>query len=185
MISLRWLPNAITLARMFCALPLFLLVLDGQLAAALWLFLLAGLSDGLDGWLARRFHWQSELGGYIDPLADKLLILAAYLSLGLRGWLPWWLTALVILRDLVIVGGAFAWHFRRGPLRAEPLLLSRVNTVLQMALIVLVLLQQGQMILPGPWVTATIWLVTISTVSSGLVYVIIWARKPGTQGHRP
>ena len=182
--NLRFLPNAITLLRILLVAPLALLILAEQTETALWLFLLASISDGLDGWLARRFHWESELGGYLDPIADKLLMLATYVPLALLGWLPMWFAALIVLRDVVIVSGAFAWHYRRGPLKAEPLLLGRLNTVLQMLLVVLVLASRSIQPLDEALIGAGVWLVTFSTVFSGLLYVMLWAHKPGNGDER-
>ncbi len=175
--SFAWIPNAITLARIFSAIPLAWLLQTGAIRTALVLFLLAGLSDALDGWLARRFHWQSQLGGYLDPIADKALMLAAYVPMALQQWLPIWLAALIVLRDLLIVAGAFAWHYLRGPLQAEPLLSGRINTVLQILLALLVLLNQAGPHLPPLLIQAGIALVAFSTLATGVLYVVHWSGK--------
>ncbi len=184
--NFTWIPNAITLARIFSAIPLAWLLMTGAVWPALILFLFAGLSDALDGWLARRFHWQSQLGGYLDPIADKALMLAAYVPLAIQQWLPLWLAALIVLRDLLIVAGAFAWHFLRGPLQAEPLLQGRINTVLQILLVLLVLLDQtGSLQLPPVLLRSGIVLVALSTLVSGTCYVIRWSGKHPEQEPLP
>ncbi len=176
--SLAWLPNLLSGLRLLAALPLFRLIEQQQLEAALLLFALAGLSDGLDGWLARRYHWQSRLGGLLDPLADKLLMLSTFTGLTLLGWLPPWLLALIVGRDLVIVGGAVLWHIRRGPFQAEPLLLSRINTALQIVLAASVMLHHSLIRLPDLLFTLLIWVTSTTTALSGLAYVLLWSRKP-------
>ncbi len=106
---MRHLPNLLTCLRLALVLPVAWLLLRQQYPQALWLFLLAGLSDALDGLLARRFGWTSRLGAWLDPIADKLLLVISYVCLTLNGLVPVWLTAVLLLRDLVIVGGAGAF----------------------------------------------------------------------------
>ena len=175
---LSWLPNAITLARMLMAPPLSWLILEGRDASALALALVAGLSDAVDGLLAKRFGWQSRLGGLLDPIADKLMLLGCFVALGVAEALPWWLVALVVGRDVVIVAGALAYHRLVGPLVAAPSGLSKVTTAAQIALVLLVLVDRlDRVVLPG-WIDAgTALLVAALTAASGLHYVTTWGAR--------
>ena len=138
--SLRWLPNAITVARMVTALPLLWLLAVDNYALAFWVALGAGASDFLDGFLARRFDWRSAIGALLDPLADKLLLAVCFLGLWWSSHLPTWLTALVIGRDLVLVAGALTWRQKIGPLQPEPSFAGKFSTFAQIALVLMVLL---------------------------------------------
>ena len=175
--SLAWLPNAITLARIALVPPLGWLLAQGHYRAALVLAVVAGLSDALDGLLARRFGWRSDLGGLLDPMADKLLLAAGVIGLAWNGHLPPWFVLLVIGRDLVILGGALAWRIRVGPLLAAPTALGKITTFLQIVLVVAVLLQLGVGGLPGDWLDALLWLTAAATLASGIDYVLRWSRK--------
>ncbi len=177
MLRARDIPNLISLLRILLVFPVIYLLLHQQYRAAMLLFFVAGLSDGLDGFLARHFHWQSHLGGILDPLADKFLLVSVYLCLGWLGALPLWLVGLVILRDLVIVGGALAYHFRVERLEASPSLVSKLNTLLQILLALLVVYDLGFTPLPEGLLTGMLWGVAITTLLSGVDYVVSWSRK--------
>ena len=174
----RWIPNAITGVRMALAAPLAWLILEGDRGAALALALAAGLSDAVDGLLAKRMGWQSRLGGLIDPMADKLMLLACFLSLGLVGEVPAWLVWLVIGRDVVIVLGAVAYHNLIGPLEARPSAISKLTTLLQI-LLVLALLVDGlaAVVVPEALLQALIAATAITTAASGAHYVYAWSGK--------
>lgn len=173
----RDIPNLISIARILLVLPLCWLLLDQRYAWALVLYVVAALSDGLDGWLARRYAWRSRLGAILDPMGDKLMQLCAYLVLAGQGLLPWWLAALVLGRDVVIVIGAWLYHRLIGRYEIAAAPLSKLNTVLQMLLPVW-LLAHTVYDLPGagltPWL---IGLVACSTLISGLNYVLVWGRR--------
>ena len=132
---LRHLPNLITALRIALVVPLCLLILAQRWPQALAVAALAGVSDALDGLLARRFGWRSWLGGMLDPLADKLLLTAAFVTLALVGVIPMWLTALIVGRDLVIVVGAIAYHALIGRFDAAPTRLSKWTTVVQIVFV--------------------------------------------------
>ena len=117
--KLRWLPNAISILRILLILPILELIVRGNYHAALLLFFIAGFSDGLDGYLAVRFNWQSRLGGLLDPVADKLLVAGMFITLAWIGLIPVWLASVVIARDVIIVGGALAYNFLVGPVPGE------------------------------------------------------------------
>ncbi len=176
---LSWshLPNVITIARIAAVIPLTWLLVERSYGAALLVAFIAGMSDAVDGFLAKRFGWTSDLGGILDPLADKLLLLSCFFVLGSQGWLPVWLLLLVLGRDLLIVGGGVAFHYWIRPVTGEPLLVSKLNTFLQILLILLLLLDLGWREIPDQWHVAMVWAVTLSTVASGLQYVVLWGYR--------
>ena len=173
---LRQIPNIISVFRILLVFPILLLLLQEQFANALVLFAVAGVSDGVDGFLAKRFNWQTWIGGLLDPLADKLLLVSSFVALGWLGLLPLWLVALVFLRDLVIVAGAFYYHYHVGKVGGEPTLISKVNTFVQILLVLLVVFAQIFAV-PGWLVLLLIGIVTLTTISSGVDYVIKWSRR--------
>ena len=175
--SLSWLPNAISLLRIALIAPILLLMLDGEYGWALGLFLLAGFSDGLDGYLAVRFGWSTRLGGLLDPAADKLLITGMFITLAYTQQIPVWLAVIVILRDVVIVGGAMAYNFIVKPVPGEPTRISKLNTALQMLFVVFVLSRAG-----FDWpdkITITVLgaAILVTVVISGVDYVWSWSRR--------
>ena len=173
---LRQIPNIISVFRILLVFPILLLLLQEQFANALVLFAVAGVSDGVDGFLAKRFNWQTWIGGLLDPLADKLLLVSSFVALGWLGLLPLWLVALVFLRDLVIVAGAFYYHYHVGKVGGEPTLISKVNTFVQILLVLLVVFAQIFDV-PALLIQLLIAIVTITTISSGVDYVIKWSRR--------
>ncbi len=177
MLRARDIPNLISVLRILLVLPVIWLLLHQHYQAAMALFFVAGLSDGLDGFLARFFHWQSRLGGILDPLADKFLLVSVYLCLGWLGALPWWLVGLVLLRDLVIVSGAVAYHLRVARLEASPTWVSKFNTLMQILLALLVVYSLGFEALPAGLLEGMILAVAITTTLSGIDYVVRWSRK--------
>jgi len=170
-------PNIISLFRVLLTIPVIWTLLEGRFELALILFFIAGVSDGLDGYLAKHYGWQSRLGGLLDPLADKALLVSAFLCLGGLGILPAWLVALVIFRDVLIVSGALVYSFQIEQLNAEPSLISKLNTVLQIVLVLVVVVHHGVFELPAIVVQSMIWAVTVTTVLSGVAYVIEWGMR--------
>lgn len=182
--ALRHLPNLLSVLRMGLTVPLAWWIGDGRYDAALALALVAGLSDALDGFLAKRFHWQSWLGGVLDPLADKLMLVASFVSLALAGALPSWLAAIVVGRDVLIVAGAAVYHFCIGRVSGEPSRLSKFNTCAQIALVLAVLTHLSRYAEWPAWlITGLIWLVAAATVASGIDYVWRWSRKAWRAAH--
>lgn len=175
--NLSFLPNLLTIARMIVVPPIVWLLLVGQFQWALVLAIFAGVSDLLDGWLARRFNWQSRFGSFADPLADKFLMVASYLTLGWLGELPWWLIALVILRDLVIVLGGMFYHVRFEKVEAEPTQLSRFNTFCQVFLMWFVLVRLAGVPFPPEAQIGLVWLVGFMAVITLVQYTWIWSMR--------
>lgn len=170
----RWIPNALTFLRMLLVLPFAAALWVTDYRAALVIFLIAAATDAFDGFLAREFDWRTRLGAVADPLADKALLIAAYLMLTLTGVLPGWLFWLVLGRDLLIVGGGIAYHYGIGRFDMQPSLAGKCNTLIQVlvALVIIVLLAGLPM---QPWVIDVgILLVAVSAIVSGVHYFIVW-----------
>ncbi|MEZ5875826.1 MAG: CDP-alcohol phosphatidyltransferase family protein [Hyphomicrobiales bacterium] len=167
-------PNALTLARIFAVPLLVWLIIDQEMFAAFLLFMLAGLSDGADGYLAKRFGWHTELGAYLDPIADKALLVSIYVTLGLAGHLPVWLVIAVVSRDVLIVGAVLlAWMMSR-PISVKPLLVSKVNTLSQILLAGVVLAELGLGLGLQTLVWVLIWVTGALTIMSAAAYFWAW-----------
>lgn len=175
--SLRWLPNAISIMRIVLVAPILAFIVQGKFDIALLLFFVAGFSDGLDGFLAKKFDWHSRLGALLDPIADKFLVAGTFIVLAYTGHIPIWLAALVILRDVVIIGGATAYNFLIRPVEGEPTRISKLNTAMQLLFILFVLTRAA-----FGWparITITIIgaAIVVTVVISGTDYVLKWARR--------
>jgi cardiolipin synthase (CMP-forming) len=169
-------PNALTLARIFAVPLLVWLIIDQEMFAAFLLFMLAGLSDGADGYLAKRFGWHTELGAYLDPIADKALLVSIYVTLGLAGHLPVWLVIAVVSRDVLIIGAVLlAWMMSR-PISVKPLLVSKVNTVSQILLAGVVLAELGLGLGLQKLVWVLVWVTGALTIMSAAAYFWAWVR---------
>lgn len=170
-------PNLICIARMVLVWPIVTALVEGRYATALVLTAIAGISDGLDGYLAKRFHWQSRLGGLLDPLADKLLLVSAFLTVTWLGLVPWWLTGVVVVRDIVIVTGGLIYQAIVAPVRPEPSKASKLNTAAQLLFLCGVLAHQA-FGLPTPQLLLPLGaLVFVTACVSGLDYVLRWSLK--------
>ncbi|MEJ2575859.1 MAG: CDP-alcohol phosphatidyltransferase family protein [Gammaproteobacteria bacterium] len=179
----RDIPNLISVGRIILVFPVVWALVEERFGLALVLFAVAGVSDGLDGYLAKRYRWQSRLGGMLDPLADKLLLIATYFSLGWLGALPWWLVGLVLLRDVVIVTGAVVYNFHVEVIQAAPTLLSKINTLLQIVLGLTAVVHVGVLAMPAWVVGGLVAAVAVTTVASGVDYVVTWGTKARRHGH--
>lgn len=177
--SLRWLPNAISLLRIVLVAPILLLIVQGRYELALVLFLIAGFSDGVDGFLAKRFGWGTRLGALLDPVADKLLIAGTLITLVIAGQAPLWLAAVVIARDVVILGGALAYSFLVAPVEGEPTRISKLNTALELLFILFVLSRAAFAWPADISITVLGAAVLVTVVVSGIDYVWSWTRRAG------
>lgn len=173
----RDIPNLICVMRIILVLPIVWLLLKENYSAAVILFAVAGVSDAIDGYLARHFSWQSWLGSVLDPLADKVLLVACYLTLGWMTLLPLWLVIIVVLRDLVIVTGAWVYHVRISGYIAEPSLISKANTLVQILLVLAIISDAGFWSVPSVLISLLIGLVLLTTVLSGVDYVWRWSKR--------
>jgi cardiolipin synthase len=175
--SLSFLPNLLCILRILLVYPVAHGILLGQYPEVLALFAIAAFTDALDGFLAKRFDWRSELGRVLDPLADKLLLVTVFICLSIAGLAPWWLAALVLFRDLVIFFGALTFKWLCGPLRGAPTAASKFNTFCQIVFC-LAVVARAAFGLPGSAaVTALGALVVVSTAVSGIDYILIYSRR--------
>lgn len=175
--SLSFLPNLLCILRILLVYPVATWILQGQYPQVLVLFAFAAFTDGLDGYLAKRFAWHSELGKVLDPLADKLLLVTVFVCLGLTGLVPLWIVGLVLFRDLVIFFGALTYKWLFGPLHGEPTAVSKLNTLCQ-TLFCLAVVANAAFGWPGyPAVIALGALVLVSTAVSGIDYTLIYTRR--------
>ena len=163
--------------RILLVIPIVINLRSGDFPLALVLICIAGLSDGLDGYLARRFDWRTRVGGLLDPLADKLLLVTVILTLTFMNLTPIWLACVVIGRDLIIVIGAILYHYLIGPVTPDPSVISKINTICQLLYIIVVIVHQASgwpleigMLLVGAAVLFT-------SLVSGFDYVIRWSAK--------
>lgn len=176
--KLNYIPNVLTLSRLLLIVPFLVFLYQQAYVNAFYVFLLAGVTDGFDGWLARQFHWQTAFGSFIDPLADKLLIASSFISLALIGALPWWLVLLVFIRDITISLGVIAWFWLiQQKLEFAPTLLSKLNTVLQLTLVTLCLFELAFFKM-FPYLIDTLILLTACTTAASFIdYVWTWGKK--------
>jgi cardiolipin synthase len=187
--SLSQLPNLITLSRIALAPVLILALKDQDYLLALVVCLIAGVSDGLDGLLAKRLRYTTQLGAVLDPLADKILVVSAYVMLTVLDHLPFWLMLTVAFRDLLIVGGYMAYTSVVGAVQMRPSLLSKGNTFVQIVLVIAVLVQQAAGFSYPPLIEALVYAVLATTVASGAHYLWVWGVlkeiKPATAPEGP
>lgn len=171
-------PNLITLMRI-CAVPLLVwLILSNHFAVAFWVFVAAGISDALDGYIAKRFNLITVLGAYMDPMADKALLMSAYVTLGYLGHIDTWLVILVVFRDVLIIGGTVLFHTLDRPVKMHPLMISKMNTVVQIVLVSVVLAEIGAAIDINVselgLIPALTYITGVTTTASGIAYLCRW-----------
>jgi cardiolipin synthase len=173
-VKLKYIPNMICVARIILVVPIVWSLFERRYALALGLILIAGLSDALDGYLARRFDWRTRLGGLLDPAADKFLMFAAFVTLAWIGLVPVWFSAVVVGRDIIIISGTIIYHLTVAPIHGEPTDASKLNTVLQI-LFVLMTISHAWLAQPpilalqllGAAILATIAISTVQYVTTG------------------
>ena len=162
--------------------PVVWALLEQRFDLAIWLFVIAGISDGVDGFLAKRFGWTSRLGGILDALADKFLLVSTFVALWWLGVFPGWLVLLILGRDLLIVSGGIAYNSRVEKVNPEPSLISKLNTFLQIVLAALGVVHLGIAAIPQ-WILQTlIWAVVVTVCLSGAGYVREWSRRAAAGG---
>jgi cardiolipin synthase len=169
-------PNFITIGRLFLVPLTVWLIVSGEPVAAFWVFVVAGVSDGVDGFIARHFNQRSDLGAYLDPLADKTLLVSIYVVFSILGELPVWLAILVVSRDLLIVGGVVLSWMLGQPVAMKPRAISKANTVAQILLASIVLADQAFAPDFEGLTTLLVGLVGLLTLGSAGVYVVDWVR---------
>jgi cardiolipin synthase len=175
-------PNFITIARLIGVPLIVWLMIADRFVEATILFVIAGLSDGVDGFIAKRFDAASQLGAYLDPVADKALLVSVFCTLGFKGALPAWLIVLVVSRDLFIIGGMLLAYVLTNPMEVKPLWVSKINTVAQLVLIVFVLAERIGVDLHDFLLKTTVLAVAALTVASAGAYVVEWVRHMAGSG---
>jgi len=173
----RHLPNLICLVRLALIWPVATALYGGRYGFALALFVLAAISDGLDGYLAKRFNWISDLGKFLDPAADKLLLVTVFVESTWLGLVPWWVTAAAVARDAMIALGALVYRIWFGPLRGRPTIISKINTAAQLLYLMAVMLGAAIAFPPHGVLRALALTVLTTTVLSGLHYVQAFTRR--------
>jgi cardiolipin synthase len=175
--ALNWIPNAISALRIALVAPVLMLILNDEFGWAIFLFWVAGFSDGIDGYLATRYNWQTRTGALLDPIADKLLVAGMFITLTYTQHIPVWLTAIVLFRDVVIVGGAVAYNYLIKPVEGEPTWISKINT-LMLLLFLLFVLSRAAFAWPENITLTVMGAATMVTVViSGFDYVMQWADR--------
>ncbi len=174
------LPNVITLGRIILVPVIFWLLVSGRTQAAFFVFVCAGVSDAVDGFIAKRFKLETELGAYLDPLADKLLIVSIFLALGVAQKLPSWLVIAVVSRDILIVVGVLLAWLMGNPMVIKPRYVSKANTASQIILAATVLADEGFQLGAGLWRVGLIWTTGGLTLASLAAYLRDWLTHMGT-----
>jgi cardiolipin synthase len=174
---LRYIPNALCILRMLLVVPVAWLLLREDFGNTLWLFAIAAATDGLDGFLAKRCGWTSELGKILDPLADKILLVGTYITLAVIGFVPMWLAATVVGRDVVITVGAIVYNWLYGDPQGRPTVISKLNTLCQILFALLIVGSHAAGHVPALAITVLGALVFVTTWVSGLDYVLTYAKK--------
>ena len=180
--DLSWIPNAISLMRIFLIAPIIILFVNGEFAWALGLFVVAGLSDGIDGYIAKKYEWDTRLGAFLDPAGDKLLVAWSFGTLAYLGHIPVWLAVIVILRDVIIVAGSFMYHYLVRRLEGSPSTISKLNTALEFTFLIFVMAKAGFGWPDAITITVTGAAVLVTVVISGYDYVSNWVRSARQQG---
>ncbi len=171
------LPNLITLGRLIMVPVAVLFMLEGEMALAFGIFVLAGISDGLDGYLARRFNARTRLGAWLDPLADKALLVSIFVTLGAMALIPLWVVVLVVARDFLIVGGILLMAALGQSVKIKPIGLSKANTALQIFLAAVILADLGFFLGLSGFIGWLYFVVAATTVLSGAAYVMEWLEQ--------
>jgi len=175
--SLRFIPNALCVLRMLLVAPVAWLLAHHEFRLTLWLFAFAAATDGLDGFLAKRCGWTSELGKILDPLADKILLVGVFVTLAAMQLVPLWLAAVAVARDVVITVGAIVYNWLFGYPDGRPTWISKLNTLCQILFLLLIVAANAVGHVPQHVVSALGALVFVTTVVSGIDYIITYSRK--------
>lgn len=174
---MRHLPNLICLVRLALIWPVAAALAGGRYGLGLALFVAAAISDGLDGYLAKRFNWVSELGKFLDPAADKLLLVTVFVESAWLSLVPWWVTAAAVARDVMIALGALLYRVWFGPLRGRPTIISKINTAAQLLYLAAVMSGAALAFPPRGVLRALALVVLATTVLSGLNYLQAFTRR--------
>ncbi len=174
---MRHIPNLICLFRIALIIPLVIAMREAQHGQIIVLFSLAAVSDGLDGYLAKRFGWTSDLGRVLDPVADKLLLMTVFITASWLDIAPWWLTAVAVARDLIIGFGAVIYRLWFGPLNGRPTVISKINTTMQRGYLLAVVLASATGFPPREVLEALAAVTLVTILASGTEYVARFTRR--------
>ncbi|MDX1757457.1 MAG: CDP-alcohol phosphatidyltransferase family protein [Marinobacter sp.] len=177
MLRWNWIPNALTFLRVALIIPFAVALWREEYGLALVVFAVAAASDACDGFLARQYDWRSRVGAIADPLADKALLITAYLMLTLTGVLPVWLFALVLGRDVLIVVGGLAYHYGIGRFDMQPSLLGKFNTLVQILVVLAIIILLANLPMFSWIIEVGIALVAVTAIVSGAHYVLVWGMR--------
>lgn len=182
---LQSLPNLITVGRIVAVPVVIWAITSGNMMLAFWLFVAAGISDAVDGFLAKRFNAQTEFGAYLDPLADKALLMSIYVTLSFEGLLPRWIVIAVVSRDIMIMGAVVLSWIMNKPVEIQPLIVSKLNTAAQIALAALMLASSGFKFDPGQAKNVALLLAGGLTIVSAGAYLVEWMKHIASDGAEP
>jgi cardiolipin synthase (CMP-forming) len=174
---MRHIPNIICLLRIALIVPLLQAMQAGEHSRILLLFILAAVSDALDGYLAKRNNWTSDLGRILDPVADKLLLMSVFIAAAWLDIAPWWVAAVAVARDVIIGLGALAYRLWFGPLRGRPTIISKINTGMQILYLLAVILASSFALPPREILDALAVVMVLTTLASGIDYVARFVRR--------
>jgi cardiolipin synthase len=181
----RHLPNLICIVRLALIWPVAAALAAGRFPLALGLFILAGASDGLDGYLAKRFNWTSELGKFLDPMADKLLLVTVFIESAWLELVPWWITAGAVARDVMIGLGALIFRVWFGPLHGRPTVISKINTAAQVLYLTAVMLNAAVGVPPREVLEALAVITFATIILSGYHYMATFTRRAWASAAQP
>jgi len=170
------LPNLITVGRIVLVPVVIWAITSGNMLLAFWVFVAAGISDAVDGFIAKRFNAQTEFGAYLDPLADKALLMSIYVTLSIEGLLPRWIVIAVVSRDIMIMGAVLLSWIMNKPVEIHPLIVSKLNTAAQIGLAALVLASSGFKFDAGQAKDVLLVVAGGLTFISAAAYLIEWMR---------
>ena len=170
-------PNLISLSRLLSVPFAVWLIINDGLLICFWVLVYAGVSDAVDGFIAKRYDLRSKLGGYLDPIADKALLISVFISLGYSGYLYSWLILIVVFRDILILLGALIYHLMYQDLVIEPLVISKINTTVQFILLAVIIGFNGFNLGESFFIDVLIYITAFTTLSSGAAYVYTWGGK--------
>ena len=174
--SLRWIPNAISISRIVLVWPILWLIVNDEFVWAFLLIVIAGLSDGIDGYLAKRFKWDTPLGAKLDPVGDKILIAGTFITLAYTGHAPVWLAVFVFSRDIVLVAGSSAINYLIKPFEGSPSRIAKLNTLLQLEFIAFVLCRAAFGWPDQIGITVLGAALVVTGVISMVDYMLLWVR---------
>ena len=179
---MRHLPNIVTVIRIMLVFPTTWFLWQGQTLQAFTLMLIASFSDALDGALARRFHWKTDLGRLLDPLADKFLVAAVFIVFAIQNLIPLWLVVLTLGRDLILLAGGTLYRVIIGYIKVQPSLISKANTAMQMLVLSMLMASQLPIGVAANYAHAAvddfgIYLLAVLSAVSGIHYIVLWANR--------